>query len=756
MFKICQTERNSVAQHNQPNDPQAGSLPPQAYERALTLHRAGRVREAEQFYRAILRVSPNHFGALLHLGLMTSQRGHTQDAERLIRHALAQQPESAVAHNALGACLTMQGRRDEALAEYERSLAIDPRSIESRNNLGNMLHALGRSHDAIAHFNEALALRPDLAELHNNLGNALRAAHREEEAIASFRRAIAIRPDHAETHNNFGVALAACKNYEEAVAEHECAITIKPDYVEAHHNLANALAALGRNDEAISHFERALTLRPNAASTHSSYGNLLATVKRYEDAVRHCLKAIELRPDFFEAHNNLGNALAATERPADAIPHYRKALEINPSYAEAHNNLGNVLGAIERYDEAIACFREALAIDPQLTETYNSLGSALVTVGRIDEGRREMERAIAIAPRQPAYYRGVGECKRYTAKDPHLAAMEALAQDIGSFSDDDRMVLHFALAKAYDDIGRYESAFDHLVEGCKLKRKQIVYNEAATLGLHNRVMEIFTPTLMRTMSGRGDPSAVPVFIIGMPRSGTTLIEQILASHPLVFGAGESLAFHNAVQHLVAPNGPLSQPFPEAVPAMTAQQLRGLGEDYLHQVAALAPQAARITDKALGNFVHVGLIHLALPKARIIHAVRNAMDTCFSCFSKLFASELLYTYDFGELGRYYRSYDSLMRHWHSVLPKGTILEVRYEELVGDLETQARRIVDHCSVDWDERCLAFHQTERPVRTASAVQVRRPIYNSSVERWRPYEAMLRPLRELLEAEEKAETGT
>lgn len=729
-------------------------MPAQAFERALTLQRAGRLREAEQFYRAILRRSPDHFGALLNLGIMASRQRHTQDAEHLIRRALAQKPDSAPAHNALGMTLALQGRRDEALAEYERSVAIDPRSIEGLNKLANTLHALGRSHDAIVHFNAALALRPDLAELHNNLGNALRAANREEEAVASFRRAITIRPDDPETRNNFGVALAACKEYAEAVTEHERALVIRPDYFEAHHNLANALAALGRNEEAISHFEQALVLRPDAATTHDSYGILLAALNRQEHAVRHYCKAIELRPDFFEAHNNLGNALAAGERPADAIPHYRKALELAPDYAAAHHNLGNVLAAIERYDEAIASFRKALALDPQMTETYNSLGNALVTVGRIDEGRREMERAIAIAPRQPAYYHGIGECKRYTADDPHLVAMEALAQDIGSFTDDHRIVLHYALAKAYDDIGRYEPAFDHLVQGSRIKRTQIAYDEAATLDLHQRVARVFTPALMQTMSGSGDPSSLPVFIVGMPRSGTTLIEQILASHPRVFGGGEIVALHNAIHRLVAPDGPLLEPFPEAIPAMTTQQLRSLGGDYVRQVTAMAPHSARVTDKAL-NFVYVGLIHLALPNARIIHSMRDAMDTCFSCFSKLFSSELPYTYDFGELGRYYRSYDELMGHWRMVLPEGALLEVRYEDLVGDLESQVRRILDYCGLEWAESCLSFHRTERPVRTASAVQVRQPIYKSSIERWRSYEAMLGPLRELLKGPQKLGTN-
>jgi tetratricopeptide (TPR) repeat protein len=722
-----------------------GFGPEQAFERAATLYRLGRLGEAEALYRAILNIDPEHFGALNHLGIIAAQLGRPQEAEQLIRRALVQNPRSSDARNNLGMLLAGLGRFDEALAEYTGVVAIDPGNIEARNNLGNTLHMLGRSGEAIPHFEEATAARPDIAELHNNLGNALRVTGRETEAIASFGKALAHRPDFAEAHNNLGVALAAIGRLDESVAEYKRAIALRQRYFEAHSNLANALAALDRHEEAFVQFGISLAINAGAPGTLNNFGNLLAKLKRYDEAIQHYLSAIAFKPNYFEAHNNLGNALAASD-PSRAITHFRKAIEINPLYADAHHNFGNVLGGQERYEEAIACYRSALDIEPKMAETFYCLGNALITLGRISEGRDALEQAIFLAPDHPEFYRSLGECSRFAADDPHLATMEALARDMISMAEDQRIVLHFALGKAYDDLQRHEAAFHHFREANRLKRRQIEYDEATTLGIHTRVSDVFTPALMRGQTAQGDPSARPVFILGMPRSGTTLIEQMLASHPGVFGAGETLAFHNSVQQVISPHAPSSRAFPEAVATLPAEQLRRIGEQYLRHMAALAPEADRITDKALGNFVFAGLIHLALPNARIIHACRNPVDTCLSCFSKLFAGELLYTYDLGELGRYYRSYAKLMEHWRQTLPDGVMIEVQYEDLVQNFETQARGIIKFCGLDWDDRCLAFHQTQRPVRTASATQVRKPIYGTSVGRWRSYEAVLGPLLEEL----------
>jgi hypothetical protein len=252
--------------------------------------------------------------------------------------------------------------------------------------------------------------------------------------------------------------------------------------------------------------------------------------------------------------------------------------------------------------------------------------------------------------------------------------------------------------------------------------------------------------LLGARTSVGDPSSVPVFIIGMPRSGTSLVEQILASHPKVFGAGERYEFGDLVQGIAGPDG---AEFPKVVAGMSDEQLRAMGTDYVRAMRSLAPQAERITDKMPSNFFHAGLIHLALPNARIIHTRRDPRDTAMSCFSILFAMGHPHTYDLAELGRYIRAYEELMEHWRRVLPKGVMLEVQYEDLVGNLEAEAKRIVAYCGLEWDDACLSFYKTKRPVRTASVIQVRQPIYNSSVGRWRPYEKELQPfLRALLEA--------
>jgi hypothetical protein len=322
-----------------------------------------------------------------------------------------------------------------------------------------------------------------------------------------------------------------------------------------------------------------------------------------------------------------------------------------------------------------------------------------------------------------------------------------MAQEGASLSVADQIDLHFALAKAYEDVGRDVEAFRQWLAGNALKRRQLGYDEAAVLGGFDRVRATFTSDLMQRRQNVGHPSSTPVFIVGMARSGTTLVEQILASHPQVFGGGEIKYLRRAVDGIRGPTGD-SAIFPELAPGLEAQDFRDLGARYLAEIGRLAPTACRVTDKMVGNIIYVGLIHLTFPNAAIIHTVRDPADTCLSCFSKLFAEGQNHTYDLAELGRYYRHYRILMSHWRQVLPPGRILEVRYEDVVADLEGQARRIVGHCGLAWDKNCLSFHQTERPVFTASAVQVRQPIYRSSIGRWRRYESSIEPLLAELQA--------
>ena len=417
-----------------------------------------------------------------------------------------------------------------------------------------------------------------------------------------------------------------------------------------------------------------------------------------------------------------------------------RALALSPDDAEAINAMGQVRYEQRRSEEALALFERALALKPDLADTHNNIGTILKEDGKLAEARAHFVRAIEIKPRESAYYFNLADAKKFAAGDPHLAAMEALARDAATLAPAARMRLNFALGKAYDDLGRFGDALRCMNVGNALKRQRINYDEAKVSGQFDSIRAAFDRKLLGKKS-LGFEFQVPVFVLGMPRSGTTLIEQILASHPAVHGAGELTDFSRLANQMLDARGKVRR-YPEDAAKLAAKELCALGEAYVGRLRMLAPHAPRITDKMPANFLYVGLIYLALPQARIIHVRRDPRDTCLSCYSKLFSAPQDFSYDLAELGRYHRQYDGLMAHWRKALPPGRMLEVRYEDVIDDLETWARRIVDHCGLDWDPACLAFHEARRPVRTASASQVRRPIYRTSEGRWRKYGNELQPL--------------
>ena len=583
------------------------------------------------------------------------------------------------------------------------------------------------------------------AGAHNDLANALQAQGKLDEAMIHYRQALTLNPEFPEAHNNLGSALQRQGKLDDAVVHYREGLTIKPDYAEAHCNLGIALKAQGKLDEAAVHFRRALTLKPDYAEAHNSLGNALRDQGNLDEAVIHYRQALTIKPDYAKAHSNLGITLKAQGKLDDAAVHFRRALTLKPDYAEVHNNLGNALREQGNLDEAVIYFRRALTIRPDYAEAYSGLGNALKSQGKLEEARRAHETATKHAPKNAVLYQQLAESKRFSTDDPDLAAMEKLAREMALLPLKDQTALHFALGKAYEDLGRYEQSFFHLIEGNALKRQQIVYDEASTFALFDRISAVFTPELMIRQRGLGLHHSAPVFIFGMPRSGSTLVEQILASHPNVYGAGELTQFAMAVAQVSLPKGSVAR-YPEMVSSMSGDELCQLGESYVGAIRRLAPTAERITDKMLRNFQFAGLIHLILPNARMIHTRRDPLDTCLSCFAKLFTGDQPYSYDLGELGRYYRAYETVMEHWRNILPQGVMLEVQYEDITSDLDGQARRIVAHCGLEWDDACLTFHKTPRPVHTASAAQVRQPIYRTSVGRWRPYGKLLAPLFEAL----------
>ena len=602
-----------------------------------------------------------------------------------------------------------EGRLEEAESLYLSLLAADPGNFQAVLHLGVLRLQQGRIEDAIGLTRQALDIDPASAEAHANLAAALHMLRRDGEATQSYEAALLLDPDRAESHYGLGMVLLSNEHPDEAIACFERALAIDPDYAEANCSLGAALHVLKQDARAVVCYDEALGVDP----------------------------------DYVEALLGRGSALRDMRRHGDAISSYERVLQIEPDNVEALNGLGAALQGANRHEEALTHLRRALAIKPQSGETQLALGAVLEELGRMEEAERAFGAAIEIEPENVRFRVARTAPKRVREDDPDLAAMEAYARTIDERPQDEQLLLHFGLGKALSDVGRNEQSFSHLLAGNALKRRQLFYDEAATLATFDRIRAAFTTEIMDRLRRSGHSSSLPIFIIGMPRSGSTLVEQVLASHPKIFGGGERHDFADVAMRVTGNTA--RTPYPELVLSLTTHQLQRLGAEYVGRLDAVATEsmtAERITDKMLANFCFAGLINLALPNARIVHTRRDPIDTCLSCFAQLFGSEQPFAYDLGELGRYYRAYNTLMAHWRHVIPTGVMLDVHYEQLVEDFEAQARRIVAHCGLEWDTACLSFHKTERLVRTASVAQVRQPIYHSSVGRWRPDPEQLRPL--------------
>ena len=568
---------------------------------------------------------------------------------------------------------------------------------------------------------------------------------RLDEAAQRYRTILASDPKQFETLHLFGVLHAQRGKLEEAVGLLRRAVDCNPASAEALNNLGITLIRIKQHAEAIQFLERAIAINPGNTHTHCNLGNALVALERPREAAMCFERAIALKPDFAEALCNLGAVLHALGRNAEAVECLEKSLALNPNLTESWHNLGIAFAELDRSDEAIECFKMVLASNSRNAPVWVDLGGAYFVLGRFEEASASYEKALELEPDNARFHFKLAQVKEYARGDPQLAAMEALVRRGASVPAEVLPELNFALAKAHDDLGEYELAFSYILEGNALKRRRTEYDETATLALFEQIRATFTPDFIRDRAGTGRLADSPIFILGMPRSGSTLIEQVLASHASVFAGGERPDFRQTFESLGSTDG-ASVAYPRSMSAISGAQLREAGAAYVARTGSwkAGGPAVRVTDKMPQNFLYVGPIHLALPNARIIHTRRNSIDTCLSCFSKLFSGNYPFAYDLGELGRYWRGYARLMRHWHDVLPAGAILDVEHERLVEDFEGEVRRILTYCGLEWDDACMLFYTTKRPVRTSSALQVRQPIFSSSTGRWRPDAATLRPLLE------------
>jgi tetratricopeptide (TPR) repeat protein len=633
----------------------------------------------------------------------------------------------------------------EAERAYRHVLRGDPTCLPALTGLARLHLARGAAGLAWPLLEQATALAPDCATIRNDLGIAALALGRPRDAAAYFADAARLAPDAPGAYINTGQALLALGETEAAAAQFEKAVERGPDSVPALAGLGRAQAAIGRHQDAADTLRRALGLSAADATLHNDFGAALAALARPAEAEAAFRAAIAAKPDFATAYSNLGNTLAAQHRFAEAAACYETAIQLDPNLAEAHGNLGAALLEVRHPEDALPHLDRALELDPSLAETEHARAHTQMMLGDLEAARQNFRRAAALRPERAAYYAGLAASRGLAADDPAFLAMRAMAEDAASLSRATAVALDFALHRCYEAQGDLDAAFFHLARGNRLRREVMPYDEAATMAYFERLKSVFDAALLRRAPPRPATPDLPIFILGMPRSGSTLTEQILASHRAVGVAGEMMFLPHIAEALN--RGELALPYPANVVGCAAADFAAAGDNYRALLRARVPTGRQVTDKMPLNFLHIGLIRLMLPGARIIHTRRDAADTCFSNFAQAFTKGLPQTNDLAELGRYHRAYSDLMAHWREVLPEPCMLEVDYETLVADFEPQVRRILAYCGLDWDPACLAFHETKRPVLTASLAQVRRPIYPDSVGRAARYGELLAPLLAALE---------
>jgi tetratricopeptide (TPR) repeat protein len=615
-------------------------------------------------------------------------------------------------------------------------LSLHPNAAAVWQVLALALTSQGK--DALQALNMAAQLLPNDAGVHNNLGNAWGRLGQLDEAVASYRRALLLSPDFAEAHNNLGHALLDLGQPDSAAASCRRAVDLKPRYAAAHDNLGCALLGLGRLDDAAASYRRALEIEPGFAETHNNYGNALLELGRVDDALAGYRRALKINPEFAEAHHNLGNALRGLGKLDDAVASYRRALEIKPNFAEAHCNLGIALRLQGRTAESQASCRRALEINPQSAATFAVLADSSADRGQFSEAEDLFKRAISIEPESPEAWAGIARFRKMTQSD---AAWLAQAQRIAGRPLPARreVPLRYAIGKYFDDVKDFDQAFINFQRANELtKLRRAKHDRVQLTQVVDAITRSYDPLWLKETRINAHESARPVFIVGMLRSGTTLAEQILASHPDVFAAGE-LTYWNTASATYQPSA-LNTP-------ASATLLRKLADDYLRLLEDLSHDALRVIDKMPTNFAFLGLIHAVFPNARIIHMRRNPIDTCLSIYFQDFEAAVSYANDLEDLAHYYTEYLRIMKHWRLVLPEEAILDVSYEGLVNDQEAWSRRMLEFIGLPWDPRCLDFHETQRTVLTASKWQVRQKITGASVLRWRNYQKFLGPLLPLTE---------
>ena len=566
----------------------------------------------------------------------------------------------------------------------------------------------------------------------------LQSENKLEQAQSILKSILEVSHNHAHALHLSGVIAYQTDKIALGIELIQQAITSDASVALFHINLSEMYRQMKNIQLSIQHGECAIALDPNSANALSNLGIAYYDAQQYEKAEKYHQRALAINPNQACSLNNMGSIYKAYGKMQQAIRFYQAALVASPNFIEPLQNLAKIYYEQDQQVIALQYLDRALLINPNQVNLSIMKGSILMEMGEIQQSEEQFLKIAknpSIDTQILAHY-SLAQLRKINVDHPSLNALLSIEKNIHSVTPDKLPYFYFALGKCHHDMSEWAKAFAYFTQGCRIKRQQVAYNIDEQIQFADNIINQFTKEDIDYLRKFSNPSAVPIFIVGMPRSGTTLVEQILSSHPDVYGAGELTYLTELI-----PNG-----YPENIRQFSPEILRNITEKYLSYLRHISADAMRITDKMPNNFIAIGLIYALFPNAKIIHVKRNPIDTCLSCYTKLFSDGQFFSYDLTELGQYYNCYERIMNHWHHILPKDAFLEINYEDVIDNFEAEAKRLIAYCNLNWDPACLAFHETKRQVRTASFMQVRKPIYNSSVNGWRRYEKELAPLIKIL----------
>jgi tetratricopeptide (TPR) repeat protein len=747
-------------------------------ERGVDLHNSGALDEAASIYAAVIDRDPNHPAAQHLLAIVHHQKGENEYALKLVSRALRGQPEFPEALNTRGSIYKETGVYQKALADFDKALQIAPHYLTAKYNRGLTLLQLDSDSAAAECFEEIINEQPDKLGAYYYRGCLHQKSEDHEQAIDRFRQALAIQEDYLPAVTGMASSLSAKGHRKEAEAFYRKGLEIDPvnkqilreyasflvqngrvveasdcykkclqiempeasDYVE----LATLQVRLGQYQAAESSINSALKYAPDSAEVRNNLGVILRMQGKYEESISQFEQILITSPENALAISNMASSLISLERLEEAESALQKALQINPELADAYFNLGLLYQLTGRMEKSGPALDKAIQLDPGSAPAHNALGASYQAMGRLEEAVDHYQKAISLNSDYAAARRHLAFVRKQKELDDNARSMQAGLEN-PNLADEFKIHLAYGLGKVLEDIGQYDEAFEKFELANSIQRKLHPYDDSVYQHYVDTAIRLYSKESVGRLAGFGYEKPAPIFIVGMPRSGTTLAEQILSSHPNVYGAGElPYIARLAEQYREVINGVLlGEDISDSRSALTE-----IGREYAESTSRLSNKPV-IIDKMPGNYMHVGLIKLILPEAKIIHCRRSAEDTCISIFKHYFSSSgHEYKNDMADLARAYNRYKLLMKHWHYLFPEA-IYDLDYEKLVSDQVNESRGLLAYCELEWDDRVIEFHRTERSVLTASSAQVRAPLYKDSLQSWKRFEPHLAPLLETLSIE-------